>query len=462
LSSPFVPTRRGWIELGSGSVLGIVAVILLLFGVRDFRRALALRDAYVEYFRSAVPGEGRISVVNDALDLEPDSLALLRIKGAMYATKPTEARGAAGVFEAVKRLPGDDAEGRPRAAWGRLGLAVVALEQARRPAAPAAEREGSLAIAEKELAAARKELPKRAEAYALEGALALERGDLKACDAALDAAEKADGGATLGALLTLHTARAEAARRRGELDREVEERARAMLLAPARPELREALTRAVERRTADPRLAGDDAKKAITDARRLILPIEPMEHHRMAPAYGFDPRQVRAIKEAAAVAQAEQGDLESARGALLEAMREVPADGELSRQLGAIYAKQWAAETAPIPKKNLARLASDALRDAAQGKEVDPKDALESFLASAAFSKAAGDNDRALNMAERAAKIAPDDVRVDRALGVLYDSLARNKLAIDAYRRAIAKAPAEPVSVEMEARMKALEAKGDR
>jgi Tfp pilus assembly protein PilF len=447
------PTRRAWAEIGGAALLGIVALFILVRTALDARRASAIRDAYHAYYAT---GGGGLAVVNDALDRASGDPSLLLLKAAVLAARGEGPSRLVDVYEVARKAASGPGEAQ-RAAWARLGLGVADLLAAR--TAPSTS---LFAAAEKELAAARKDLPRRPEPHALLAALQLERGDLDKAAESIEAAERAAEVPSQGGLVTLYAAKAELLRRRGETAREVALLEKAVLAAPAQAALRDRLARAIGRRTADPRLDPAQAKAAIADADRAILGIEPLEGHRKGLLYGLEPRHVATIREGIAVAQARAGDLDRARQTLADALRDASAERSVKVNAAAVFGRLWRAEKGDAPRRGYAREAAQMLDSAARIPGTEPKEALPLFLAAALFYREAEQYENAVRTLDLAAKIAPEDVEVLRAYGVCYDSWRRTNEAIDAYRRAIARAPAETISLAMEERIRILQSRERR
>jgi tetratricopeptide (TPR) repeat protein len=322
-------------------------------------------------------------------------------------------------------------------------------------------------------------LPDRREPHALLAVALVERGQPSLATEAFAAADAASEPSTRPGLLMLYSARAEAARMTGDPSGEASWLMRAIHLAPpssrgaaafdpaaAGPgDLRTRLTRAVARRTIDPRLSGEAIERAIADARLLLIPVHPLERYRKAALYGLERERLALVKEAIGTAEARKGNIEGAKRTLEEALKETPGDPGLTRQLAAVHALACRAELNAATRKALARKASDTIADAADRCKATGRMGYELYLAAAVYARDADLLEQSVRLLERAARCGEGgiaDARLDRCAGVVFDQWGRVPSAIESYRKALQRAPGDPDAGAIEARLAVLEAKRAR
>jgi tetratricopeptide (TPR) repeat protein len=471
----FRPTPAVWAQLGGALVLTTAATVLGIGGARTWLRESAAADAVHGYFRTADPGTGGLEMMNLALDRAPADPALKLLKASMLAARTGERERAEALFQDVARLAtGDEAE-RRLAGLARCGWAAQELERLRDPerTASGAARADALARVVEALEGAAKLSKRRLEPHAFLAAARLEQGDNRRAREAIEAALAATEPPTLGGRLTLLCAVAEHARREGSFDAEVRALEEAITLAPAlaapakagappRPDLRARLVRALARRLVDPALDPGRAEDVRRDTAVVLAPVHPMERYRKAALYGLDASRTTLVREAVAVSFARAGSLDSARRALEEALRDSPNEPGLLRQLAGVLAASARAEQNPAARKGLARRASDAIGEAGDRAKVGGRPGYELYLAAAVHARDAGMLEQATRYLERAAACIPDadeDARFHRARAVVLDQWGKATPALEAYRKALARAPADPDAAAIERRIAYLEAK---
>jgi tetratricopeptide (TPR) repeat protein len=479
---PWRHTRLTIAELAGAAVLGIASIAIAWSSVQGWRRAVAVRDVAGDFFRGTPGGESALRSAAEGLDAFPGEPALLAARGAALVNRVARAGAEGGEAEAAEAdlekaaeayralaEAGDPTEeaGRRARSLGRVGLGIVAFERARR-APDEKAREQALAGAAEEAARAAKAAPRRPEPQALAGTAALARGDIEGALAAFEEALGATEPGTAGGLLMLCANAAEARLRKGDTARAVELLERAVELAPAVdprlvPSLAERLARAIGRRACEPGLDPEARKEALERARRATLPVELRENYRRLPLYALEARHLAELRRAIGNAEARGGDLAAARRTLELALRDAPAEtaqalrAAIARDLGAVLASSFLAETREAPRRELAQAGAEALiAAAAGGGAAADAETAEMLMTAGVLYARAGNPEAALTALRRVEKIAPASPRLARNMAIACDLAGRKAEAIAAYKKAIDAAPNDPAAGEMEARLQAL------